>query len=94
MSFPAIKSWVFRLLRRDHREDFIYMINQSTELTSNYIVGNLAISLIAGVVSFLGFTLIGLPYAVALAAWVALTDLVPGFGALIGAVPVSDRGRA
>jgi predicted PurR-regulated permease PerM len=88
VSFPAIKSWVFRLLRRDHREDFIYMINQSTELTSNYILGNLSISLIAGVVSFLGFSAIGLPYALALAAWVALTDLIPGFGALIGAVPV------
>jgi len=88
VSFPAMKSWMFRLLRRDHREDFIYIINQSTELTSNYIIGNLTISLIAGVVSFLGFSLIGLPYAVALAAWVALTDLIPGFGALIGAVPV------
>jgi predicted PurR-regulated permease PerM len=83
-----MKSWIFRLLRRDHREDFIYIINQSTELTSNYIIGNLTISLIAGVISFLGFSLIGLPYAVALAAWVAVTDLIPGFGALIGAVPV------
>ena len=88
VSFPAMKSWMFRLLRREHREDFIYIVNQSTELTSNYIVGNLTISLIAGVVSFLGFSLIGLPYAVALAAWVAVTDLIPGFGALVGAVPV------
>ena len=88
VSFPAMKAWVFRLLRRDHREDFIYMINQSTELTSNYIVGNLTISLIAGVIAFIGFSLIGIPYAVALAAWVAVTDLIPGFGALIGAVPV------
>ena len=88
VSFPSLKSWVFRLLRREHREDFVYIVNQSTELTSNYIVGNLAISLIAGVVSFVGLTMIGVPYPVALAAWVALTDLVPGFGALIGAVPV------
>ena len=88
VSFPAMKAWMFRLLRRDHREDFIYIINQSTELTSNYIIGNLTISLIAGVVSFLGLTVIGLPYALALAAWVAVTDLIPGFGALIGAIPV------
>jgi predicted PurR-regulated permease PerM len=88
VSFPGLKAWVFRLLRREHREDFVYIVNQSTELTSNYIVGNLAISLIAGVVAFVGLTLIGVPYAVALAAWVALSDLVPGFGALIGAVPV------
>lgn len=88
VSFPNLKAWVFRLLRREHREDFVYIVNQSTELTSNYIVGNLAISLIAGLVSFVGLTLIGVPYPVALAAWVALSDLVPVFGALIGAVPV------
>jgi predicted PurR-regulated permease PerM len=88
VSFPATKSWMFRLLRRDHRGDFVFVVNRATELTSNYIVGNLAISLIAGVVSFAGFTAIGLPYAVALAAWVAVTDLIPAFGATIGAIPV------
>ncbi len=88
VSFPATKTWMIRLLRRDHREDFVFLVNQSTELTSNYIVGNLTISVIAGVVSFAGFSLIGLPYAVALAAWVAVTDMIPGFGAMVGAVPV------
>jgi predicted PurR-regulated permease PerM len=88
VSFPALKTWVFRLLRRDHREDFVYIVNNATDLTSNYIVGNLTISLIAGVSTFIGLTLIGVPYALALAAWVAVTDLVPGFGALVGAVPV------
>lgn len=88
VSFPSLKSWVFRLLRREHREDFVYIVNQSTELTSNYIVGNLTISLIAGIVAFIGLSLIGVPFALALAAWVAVTDLVPGFGALVGSVPV------
>lgn len=88
VSFPTTKSKMFRLLRRDHREDFVYVINRATELTSNYIVGNLTISLIAGVVSFVGFIAIGLPYALALAAWVAVTDLIPGFGAIIGSIPV------
>ncbi len=88
VSFPTTKSWMFRLLRRNHREDFVYVVNRATELTSNYIVGNLAISFIAGVVSFAGFKAIGLPYAVALAAWVAVTDLIPAFGATIGAIPV------
>ncbi|HKX74664.1 MAG TPA: AI-2E family transporter [Acidimicrobiia bacterium] len=88
VSFPSVKSAVFRLLRRQHREDFVYIVNQSAELTSNYILGNLTISLVAGVVTFLGLTLIGVPYAVALAAWVAITDLIPAFGALVGAVPV------
>jgi predicted PurR-regulated permease PerM len=88
IAFPTMKSSAFRLLRRQHREDFVYVVNQATELTSNYIIGNLTISLVAGVVTFAGLSLIGVPYAVALSAWVAVTDLVPAFGALVGAVPV------
>ena len=88
VAFPTMKSGAFRLLRREHREDFVYIINQSTELTSNYILGNLTISLVAGVVTYAGLYIIGVPYPLALAAWVAITDLIPAFGALVGAIPV------
>lgn len=88
VSFPSLKLRLFQLLRRDHREDFIFVVNRSTELTSNYIMGNLTISLVAGVITFAGLWLIGVPYALALAVWVAVTDLIPAFGALIGAIPV------
>ena len=88
VEFPRLKMQVLRLLKRDQREDFVYIVNQATELTSNYIVGNLVISLIAGVLSYIAFLLIGLPYALALAAWVAITDMIPAVGALIGAIPV------
>lgn len=88
VEFPRVKMQVLRLLKRDQREDFVYIVNQATELTSNYIVGNLVISLICGVLSYLAFLLIGLPYALALAAWVAVTDMIPAVGALIGAIPV------
>ncbi|HSL27048.1 MAG TPA: AI-2E family transporter [Acidimicrobiia bacterium] len=88
VSFPSLKSGLFRLIKREHREDYIFVVNRAVDLTSNYIVGNLIISLMAGVVSFIGFWLIGLPYPLALATWVALTDLIPAIGALIGMVPV------
>jgi predicted PurR-regulated permease PerM len=88
VSFPALKLRLFQLLRREHREDYIFVISRATELTSNYIMGNLIISLVAGVVTFIGLSLIGVPYALALSVWVAITDLIPAFGALIGAVPV------
>jgi predicted PurR-regulated permease PerM len=34
-------------------------------------------------------TIIGVPYALALAAWVAITDLIPVLGAVLGAVGVA-----
>jgi predicted PurR-regulated permease PerM len=88
VSFPNLKLAVFRLIAYDHRENYVYMVNRAVDLTANYIVGNLIISLAAGVTAFIVFTAIGLPYALALATWVALMDLIPAIGALIGMIPV------
>jgi predicted PurR-regulated permease PerM len=86
---PQLKVWVARLLRHRHREDFLYVLNGSTDLIANYIVGNLVISVIAFVVSFVGFQVIGVRFALVLAAWVAFTDLIPVVGAFIGAAGVA-----
>ncbi|MCA1736986.1 MAG: AI-2E family transporter [Actinobacteria bacterium] len=64
------------------------MVNRAVDLTSNYIVGNLAISLMAAATSFVAFLLLGLPYPLALATWVGIMDLIPAIGALIGMIPV------
>ncbi|HJU80238.1 MAG TPA: AI-2E family transporter [Acidimicrobiia bacterium] len=87
VSFPSLKLAVFRLVARDHREDYVYMVNRAVDLTANYIIGNLIISLAAGLAAFIVFSAIGLPYAVALATWVGLMDLIPAIGALIGMIP-------
>jgi predicted PurR-regulated permease PerM len=54
-----------------------------------YVGGNLAISLIAGVVSAIVLFVLGSNYAIALAVVVALLDLIPLAGATIAAVIVS-----
>jgi len=64
------------------------LLNSSIDLIANYMVGNLVISIIAGVVAFVGFLLLDVRYALALAAWVAFTDIIPGVGALLGAAGV------
>ena len=89
MSMPAIKRWLVRLLRPHHREDFLHLVGDSTDLMANFIVGNVIVSVIAGVVAWIGLSLIGVPYALALAAWVAITDLIPVLGALLGAAGVA-----
>lgn len=89
MAMPEIKLWLVRLLRPQHREDFLRLLGESTDLMANFIVGNLIVSVIAGVVTWIGLSIIGVPYALALAAWVAITDLIPILGALLGAAGVA-----
>ena len=57
-----------------------------------YVTGNLAISLIAGVVSTAVLLVLGVPYAVALGLVVAILDLIPLAGATLAAIIVSVVG--
>jgi len=53
---------------------------------SGYMIGNLLVSLIAGVSAFVCLVLLGVPNPVVLALWVAFADLIPMVGATLGAV--------
>ena len=86
-AFPQMKRWLLRLIRREERPDALRLLNEASGRISGYIMGNLAVSVVAGVVSFVGFWAMGLDYPLVLALWVALTDLIPVVGAFIGAVP-------
>lgn len=52
-----------------------------------YVRGQLITSLLAGIFSFVVMTLAGVPTPISLAAFVAITDLIPMFGNLIGTIP-------
>jgi predicted PurR-regulated permease PerM len=54
-----------------------------------YVTGNLAISLIAGVVSTAVLLVLGVPFAIALGLLVAILDLIPLAGATIAAIIVT-----
>lgn len=86
-ALPRMKRWVLRLTHHEERPDLLRLLNEASERISGYILGNLTVSLIAGLVSYAGFRLMGLDFALVLALWVALTDLIPIVGAFVGAVP-------
>ena len=54
---------------------------------SNYLVGQLSISLIDASVVYLVSMILGFPYPVLLAVIVALFNLIPFFGSIIGCIP-------
>ncbi len=53
-----------------------------------YVAGALGQAIVAGVASFIVLTILGVPYAAALALIVALLDIVPLVGATLGAIVV------
>jgi predicted PurR-regulated permease PerM len=85
---PSMQRSVARLLRREHRAELEVILERATQRIGGYVTGNAIVSLIAGAATFVALVLIGVPYTLALAVWVALTDLIPTVGALLGAAVV------
>lgn len=64
------------------------IVEQSAGAVSGYVSGNLAISFVAGVTTFILLLVLGIPYPAALALLVAVLDLIPMVGATLGAAVV------
>jgi predicted PurR-regulated permease PerM len=60
------------------------LFSRSAGAISGYITGNLAISVICGITTFIVLLLLGMPYAAPLALLVAVLDLIPLVGATLG----------
>src|SRR5918993_669420 len=73
-----------RLFAEPQRPRVRRLLRQSAGAVSGYITGNLAISFICGVLTFIVLLVLGMPYPAALALLVALLDLIPLVGATLG----------
>src|SRR5215208_4382306 len=67
-----------------HRPLVRRLLTQSAGAISGYITGNLAISVICGVTTFVVLVVLGMPYAAPLALLVAVLDLITLVGATLG----------
>jgi predicted PurR-regulated permease PerM len=72
------------LFAEQHRPLVRSLLTQSAGAVSGYVRGNLAISAICGVSTFVVLVVLGMPYAAALALLVAVLDLIPLVGATLG----------
>jgi predicted PurR-regulated permease PerM len=86
VQLPKMRAWMASLLHPEDRQELEGIMEESIQRVGGYVLGNLAISAIAGVTTFVALLLIGVPFAAALAFFTALLDLIPTVGALIAAL--------
>ncbi len=84
---PSLLSSGVGLLSPPQQERMRRIGNDSARAITGYVAGNLVISVIAGVSTYLFLTLLGVQFAGVLALWVAFADLIPLVGATMGAIP-------
>ena len=56
-------------------------------MIGKYIAGSVLVAVLAGVVMLIASLALGVPLAPLIGVWVAMTNLIPQIGGLLGAVP-------
>ena len=87
LSMPRLRRVTAALFSPSRREVGERIVGESIQKIGGYVSGNLVTSGIAGVTSLAAMLVFKIPFAVALAMWVAIADLIPAVGATLGAIP-------
>jgi predicted PurR-regulated permease PerM len=86
MERPTITDWLFGFTPPEVERRWHPVLEECIAAISSSLVGNVAISLVAGTVAGLSAWLLGLPFPIVLAVITGLLDLIPQIGATIAAV--------
>jgi predicted PurR-regulated permease PerM len=85
--FDQIKKTVWYLTPRSYRKSGIRFLKDIDQSLGNYIRGQLLVCLVVGIISTLGFWFIDMKYPLLLGVIVGITNIIPYFGPIIGAIP-------
>jgi len=70
---------------REEGEEVVHDIDHAI---SGFIVGRVVVNLALGVLMFIGFLIIGLPYALLLTLVAVIMNFIPFIGAILSAIPI------
>jgi predicted PurR-regulated permease PerM len=86
MERPNITAWLFGFTTPANEMRWRPVVEDSISAVSSSLLGNVAISIVAGTVAGLSSWAFGLPFPLVLAVMTGLLDLIPQVGATIAAV--------
>ncbi len=85
--YQILEKTIITFVPRKNRKKIIRVARDIDEALGNYIRGQLIVCAIIGVLAYIGYLIIKLPYALVLASIVAITNIIPYIGPFIGATP-------
>jgi predicted PurR-regulated permease PerM len=85
---PKMRASLLRLMPSDRAERYGRVAGEMNRAVGGYMLGDIATSLIAGIVVLLTLLLLGVPFAYLWALWVALVDFLPMIGGALAGIPV------
>ncbi|MBE0341020.1 AI-2E family transporter, partial [Paenibacillus sp. 28ISP30-2] len=85
--FDVFERAIVSYLPRSRRKAIVTVLKEIDQALGNYVRGQLLVCVIIGVMAYIGYMLIGMPYALLLAGVVAVFNIVPYLGPFLGAAP-------
>jgi predicted PurR-regulated permease PerM len=86
MERPMIESWLFGFAAPEVERRWRPVVDESIQAVSSSLLGNIAISVVAGTVAGVSSWLLGLPFPIVLAVIAGFLDLIPQVGATIASI--------
>ncbi len=81
------KKYTYAIFSRKWAERLIYVVEYTDDRFGGFLTGKILDSAIIGVLSFIVFSIAGIPYTLLVSVIVGVTNLIPFFGPFIGAIP-------
>lgn len=82
-----IKKIVISIFKKRTCEKVMSVCSQANTVFSGFITGKIIDSIIIGLICFIGLTIMGMPYATMISVLIGVSNIIPFFGPLIGAIP-------
>jgi predicted PurR-regulated permease PerM len=86
MERPAIENWLFGFTTPQIEQRWRPVVDESITVVSQSLLGNIAISIVAGTYAFVSCVILGLPFPMVLAVIAGFLDLIPQIGATIASI--------
>lgn len=88
VALPGTKAAVYRLVPHSRRTRVVYLGEEVSRRVGGYVLGQLTVSVINGLLAYVMLITLGIPFSAVLAVVVGLLALVPIVGTLVGGVLV------
>nr|WP_224749507.1 AI-2E family transporter [Polycladospora coralii] len=83
----TIEKSMIAILPVSSRKSWIRLFRDIDRALGNYIRGQLLVCMVVGILAYIGYLIIGLKYALVLAMVIAVFNVIPYLGPILGAIP-------
>jgi predicted PurR-regulated permease PerM len=85
--FQMFERAILSFVPTEHKHRTVRLVNDIDKALGNYIRGQFLVCIIVGLLAYMGYVLIDLPYPLLLAAIVGVFNIIPYVGPFFGAAP-------